>query len=84
MFSVLLLIIVILQSSQVLELQTQLDERTEEVWTIFLLTLAYVHTAPENFQPAEKIEWIFLSHRTIQYFCSLHMKRWMASKFWYG
>ena len=31
MFSVLLLIIVILQSSQVLELQTQLDERTEEV-----------------------------------------------------
>lgn len=31
MFSGLLLIIVILQSSQVLELQTQLDERTEEV-----------------------------------------------------
>ena len=37
MFSVLLLIIVILQSSQVLELQTQLDERTEEVWTIIFL-----------------------------------------------
>ena len=31
MFSVLLSIIVILQSSQVLELQTQLDEKTEEV-----------------------------------------------------
>ena len=54
MFSVLLLIIVILQSSQVLELQTQLDERTEEVWTIFLLTLAYVHTAPEKFSTGWK------------------------------
>ena len=30
-FSMLLLIIFVLQSSQVLELQTQLDERTEEV-----------------------------------------------------
>ena len=53
-FSVLLLIIIVLQSSQVLELQTQLDERTEEVWTIFLLTLAYVHTAPEKFSTGWK------------------------------
>lgn len=76
MFSVLLLIIVILQSSQVLELQTQLDERTEEVWTIFLLTLAYVHTAPEKFSTGWKnrmdisftqIHSIFLlsSHETL-------------------
>ena len=44
----LLLIIFVLQSSQVLELQTQLDERTEEVWTIFLSTLAYVHAEPDK------------------------------------
>ena len=55
MFSVLLLIIIVLQSSQGLELQTQLDERTEEVLTIFLSTLAYVHTAPEKFSTSWKI-----------------------------
>ena len=62
MFSALLLIIIILQSSQVLELQIQLDERTEEVWTIFLSTLAFIHTAPEKFSTGWKI-WMDMSFR---------------------